>query len=94
MHCSDTGRVQAPNCGVLASRSHFAAGLIHLSLEGRTELQTHAAWLKADHADAAASLLQGIDEMFTSNDLGLTPALIRSPGLTNIVENPNGMARA
>lgn len=62
--------------------------------EGRTELQTHAAWLKADHADAAASLLQGIDEMFTSNDLGLTPALIRSTGLTNIVENPNGTARA
>ena len=27
-----SSRVQAPNCGVLASRSDYAAGLIHLSL--------------------------------------------------------------
>jgi putative transposase len=61
--------------------------------EGRKKLQTHAAWLKADHADAAASLLEGIEEMFTVNDLGLTPALIRCLGTTNIVENPNGTLR-
>lgn len=61
--------------------------------EGRKKLQTHAAWLKADHADAAASLLEGIDEMFTVNDLGLTPALIRCLATTNIVENPNGTLR-
>lgn len=61
--------------------------------EGKKKLQTHAAWLKADHADAAASLLEGIDEMFTVNDLGLTPALIRCLATTNIVENPNGTLR-
>ena len=61
--------------------------------EGRKKLQTHAAWLKADHADAAGSLLEGIDEMFTVNDLGLTPALIRCLATTNIVENPNGTLR-
>jgi len=61
--------------------------------EGRKKLQTHAAWLKADHADAAASLLEGLDEMFTVNDLGLTPALIRCLSTTNIVENPNGTLR-
>jgi transposase-like protein len=61
--------------------------------EGKKKLQTHAAWLKAEHVDAAGSLLEGIDEMFTVNDLGLTPALIRCLATTNIVENPNGTLR-
>ena len=61
--------------------------------EGKRKLQTHAAWLKADHADAAGSLIEGIDEMFTVNDLGLTPALARCLATTNIVENPNGTLR-
>lgn len=61
--------------------------------EGKRKLQTHAAWLKAEHADAAGSLLEGVDEMFTVNDLGLTPALARCLATTNIVENPNGTLR-
>jgi putative transposase len=61
--------------------------------EGKKKLQTHAAWLKPDHADAAASLLEGLDEMFTVNDLGLTAPLIRCLATTNIVENPNGTLR-
>ena len=71
-------------------RAAFKAGS---AKEGRRKLQTHAAWLKADHADAAASLLEGIDELFTVNDLGLTPAQIRCLATTNIVENPNGTLR-
>lgn len=62
--------------------------------EGKRKLHTHAAWLKTDHADAAASLLEGIDEMFTVNDLGLPPMLTRCLATTNIVENPNGTLRA
>lgn len=61
--------------------------------EGKQKLATHAAWLKNEHRDAAASLMEGIDEMFTVNDLGLTPALIRCLATTNIVENPNGTLR-
>lgn len=61
--------------------------------EGKRKLQTHAAWLKAEYADAAGSLLEGVDEMFTVNDLGLTPALARCLATTNIVENPNGTLR-
>jgi len=61
--------------------------------EGKKKLRTHAAWLKPDHADAAASLLEGLDEMFPVNDLGLTPPLIRCLGTTNIAENPNGTLR-
>lgn len=71
-------------------RAAFKAGS---AKEGRKKLQTHAAWLKTDHTDAAASLLEGLDEMFTVNDLGLTPAHIRCLGTTNIVENPNGTLR-
>jgi transposase-like protein len=61
--------------------------------EGRQKLATHAAWLKGEYRDAAASLMEGIEEMFTVNDLGLTPALIRCLATTNIVENPNGTLR-
>ncbi|MGQ0546519.1 MAG: IS256 family transposase [Betaproteobacteria bacterium] len=61
--------------------------------EGRQKLATHAAWLKSEYHDAGASLMEGIDEMFTVNDLGLTPALIRCLATTNIVENPNGTLR-
>ncbi len=43
--------------------------------------------------DAAASLMEGLDEMFTVNDLGLTPQLTRCLATTNIVENPNGTLR-
>ena len=39
-------------------------------------------------------MLEGIDEMFTVNRLGLTPALMRCLGTTNIIENPNGIVRS
>ena len=49
---------------------------------------------RADHADAAASLLEGIEEMFTVNRLGLPPTLMRCLTTTNIIENPNGIVRS
>lgn len=61
--------------------------------EGMAKLKTHAGWLKAEHSDAAASLLEGLEEMFTVNNLGLTPLLVRSLASTNIIENPNGGVR-
>ncbi len=60
---------------------------------GMAKLKTHAGWLKTEHADAAASLLEGLEEMFTVNRLGLTPLLVRSLASTNIIENPNGRVR-
>lgn len=45
--------------------------------KGREKLQAHAAWLKSVHTNAAGSLLEGIDEMFTVNALGFTPVLTR-----------------
>jgi putative transposase len=61
---------------------------------GVDKLRQQAKWLQADYADAAASLLEGIDEMFTVNRLGLPPTLMRCLTTTNIIENPNGIVRS
>jgi putative transposase len=61
--------------------------------EGMAKLMQQAQWLKNEYPDAAASLLEGLDETFTVNRLGLTPALIRCLATTNIIENPNGIVR-
>lgn len=60
---------------------------------GMAKLRQQAAWLKAEHPDAAASLLEGLEEIFTVNRLGLTPALVRCLATTNLIENPNGAVR-
>lgn len=61
---------------------------------GMDKLRQQAKWLHADHADAAASLLEAIEEMFTVNRLGLQPTLMRCLTTTNIIENPNGIVRS
>ncbi len=61
--------------------------------DGMAKLKTHAAWLQSDHPDASASLLEGLAQTFTVNELGLTPALMRGLSTTNIIENPNGAVR-
>jgi transposase-like protein len=45
--------------------------------EGMAKLRKQAQWLEREHPDAAASLLEGLTETFTVNDLGLPPSLIR-----------------
>jgi len=61
--------------------------------EGIARLKQQAQWLNADYPDAAASLLEGLDETFTVNRLKLTPSLMRCLCTTNIIENPNGAVR-
>jgi transposase-like protein len=61
--------------------------------EGMARLKKQAKWLEKEHPDAAASLLEGLEETFTINLLGLTPSLMRALGTTNVIENPNGTAR-
>ena len=39
------------------------------------------------------SLLEGLEETFTVNTLGLPPSLTRCLCTTNIIENPNGIVR-
>ena len=61
--------------------------------DGMAKLRQQAKWLQAQYPDAAASLLEGLEETFTVNRLKLTPALMRCLCTTNIIENPNGAVR-
>ena len=70
------------------------ADVVKAAKAGMDKLRQQAKWLQADHADAAASLLEGIEEMFTVNRLGLPPTLMRCLTTTNIIENPNGIVRS
>jgi transposase-like protein len=60
---------------------------------GIAKLRQQAAWLKAERPDAAASLLEGLEETFTVNRLRLTPALVRCLASTNVIESPNSVVR-
>ena len=61
--------------------------------KGMEKMRQQAKWLAGEHADAAASLLEGLEETFTVNRLGLPPSLMRCLCTTNIIENPNGIVR-
>jgi putative transposase len=49
--------------------------------------------LEREYPDAAASLREGLEELFTINRLGLSPALCRALGSTKIIDNLNSAAR-
>lgn len=61
--------------------------------EGKQRLRKLASWLEQDHPDAAGSLREGLEEMFTINELGLSARLRRCLGTTNLIEQANGEAR-
>jgi transposase-like protein len=60
---------------------------------GVLKLKTHASHLKAQYPDAAASLLEGLEELFTINRLNVTGGLARCLATTNIIESPNSAVR-
>jgi transposase-like protein len=62
--------------------------------EGMAKLRQQAKWLQAQYPDAAASLLEGLEQTFTVNRMNLSAQLIRCLSTTNLVENPNGIVRA
>ena len=61
--------------------------------EGRKKLEQYAGWLEKDWPSAAASLREGLDELFTIDDLDLPPMLKRCLGTTNIIDNSHSAAR-
>lgn len=61
--------------------------------EGIGKLKQQARWLETEYPSAAASLLEGLDETFTINRLGLPPKLRRCLATTNIVESPTSGVR-
>lgn len=61
--------------------------------EGPAKLEQYASWLEREWPDAAASLREGLGEMFTINRLGLPSVLRRCLGTTNIIDNGHSAAR-
>lgn len=61
--------------------------------KGIVQLKRHAQHLRAQHPDAAASLLEGLEELFTLNRLGVTGELARCLATTNVIESPNSQVR-
>jgi transposase-like protein len=61
--------------------------------EGIAKLKQQASWLEREYPSAATSLLEGLEETFTVNRLGLSVGLRRCLATTNIVESPTSGVR-
>lgn len=61
--------------------------------EGIARLNKQADWLRSEYPSAAASLLEGLEETFTVNTLGVPPSLRRCLVTTNLIENPHSGVR-
>jgi len=61
--------------------------------EGEQKLEQLARWLERDHPSAAASLREGLAEMFTINRLGLPSRLRKCLGTTNLIDSTHSGAR-
>jgi len=63
------------------------------AIRGKQRLRELARNLQAQHPDAAANILEGINEMFTITELGITGELARCLATTNVIESPNSVVR-
>lgn len=63
------------------------------SAAAMVRLKKQPQWLAREHPDAAASLREGLEEMFTVNRLGLSPSLMWCLGSTNLIESPHSGVR-
>jgi putative transposase len=61
--------------------------------EGMARLEKQAQWLEREYPSAAASLREGLAEMFTVNRLGLSASLSRCLVSTNVIESPHSGVR-
>jgi len=62
--------------------------------KGKQKIKQLAKWLEHEYPSAMSSLLEGLDEMFTINRLGLPKMLCRCLGSTNVIESPNSGIRS
>ena len=58
-----------------------------------SKIEQYASWLERDWPSGAGSLREGLEVMFTINRLGLTGALRRCLGTTNIIDYGHSAAR-
>jgi len=61
--------------------------------EGMARLEKLAQWFEREHPSAAASLREGLDELFTVNRMDLSPSLRRCLTTTNLIESPHSGVR-
>lgn len=61
--------------------------------DGVQKLEQLARWLERDHPSAAASLREGLQEMFTINRLGLPPRLKKCLASTNLIDSTHSGMR-
>ncbi len=61
--------------------------------EGMAKIEQYASWLEREWPGAAASLREGLEELFTINRLGLPSELRRCLGTTNLIDNGHSAAR-
>jgi transposase-like protein len=61
--------------------------------EGMKKLEQYASWLQRDWPSAAASLREGLTEMFTVNRLNLPGALRRCLTTTNLIDSTHSGVR-
>jgi hypothetical protein len=59
------------------------------SQDGMAKFRQIAGWLEHDYPDAAAALLEGLEECFTINRLDIPRSLHRCLATSNIVDNPH-----
>lgn len=55
--------------------------------EGIRQVEQLARWYEKKHPSAAASLREGLEEMFTINRMGLPPKLLRCLATTNVIDS-------
>ena len=61
--------------------------------EGLAKLRQYAEWLKRNWPSAAASVLEGLEEIFTVNRLNLPGSLRRCLGTTNLIDSTDSGVR-
>ena len=61
--------------------------------EGMARLEKQAEWLEREYPSAAASLREGLAEMFTVTNLNLSTSLARCLVSTNVIESPHSGVR-
>jgi transposase-like protein len=75
------------------ARSTLAAAFKLDPQEGKKRVEQLARWYEKTHPSAAASLREGLEEMFTINSMNLPAKLLRCLATTNIIESAHWGAR-
>ena len=74
-------------------KSAFRAAMKLEAKQGEQKLEQLARWLEREYPSAAASLREGLSEMFTINRLGLPPRLRKCLSTTNLIDSTHSGVR-